>query len=195
MTDDQIKYKNEDLDRAVDIWKKVVDVQMHFNDLELRIRNYAILSLGGVMTVAGYALKEDVHASVGSHEVSYAAIILLVGVVIWLCFWFMDRHWYHRLLVGSVMHGIKIETMYKDKLPELMLSESIKNESPNKILFFKIRSHHRLNFFYWVVAGIIISCAMFLLNVLFGFFSIGVFFLLLVLIPLFTLETVSTSKP
>jgi hypothetical protein len=32
---------------AVEAWKKTVDVQQHFNDLELRVRNFAITFTAG----------------------------------------------------------------------------------------------------------------------------------------------------
>jgi hypothetical protein len=151
---------DEKLDQTtLEIWKKVVDVQMHFNDLELRIRNYAILSLGATMTVAGYALKESSTTEIGQVEIPYASVVLFVGIVIWLCFWFMDRHWYHRLLLGSVMHGIKIETMFEEANPAICLSNSIKEESPNKFLIFKVRSQHRLDIFYWLIATVLATIA------------------------------------
>jgi hypothetical protein len=36
----------------VEIWKKTVDVQQHFNDLELRIRNFALAVLGAFWHLA-----------------------------------------------------------------------------------------------------------------------------------------------
>jgi FMN phosphatase YigB (HAD superfamily) len=38
----------ENLSLVLDIWKKTVDVQQHFNDLELRIRNYALTVLAAL---------------------------------------------------------------------------------------------------------------------------------------------------
>ena len=38
----------------------------------------------------------------------------------------------HRLLVGSVNHGIDIERKYRDDIPELSLSDAIGKESPYK---------------------------------------------------------------
>lgn len=41
--DDAIKLEN--LKLKIDIWKTVVDVQKHFNDLEMKVRNFGILIL------------------------------------------------------------------------------------------------------------------------------------------------------
>ncbi|MGB3684156.1 MAG: hypothetical protein WA990_16885, partial [Rubrobacteraceae bacterium] len=34
-------------------WKKVVEVQQHFNDLELRIRNFALIITGAFLAFGG----------------------------------------------------------------------------------------------------------------------------------------------
>lgn len=148
----------------LEIWKTIVGVQMHFNDLELRIRNFAILALGAMLSVTGIALGSGRNVDMEGLEVPYAALLLIVGVVVWMAFWFMDRHWYHRLLLGSVRHGLVVEKSLKNILPEAQLTESIKRESPNNFLGREIRSHHRLNLFYWVVAGILIIAATALIN-------------------------------
>jgi hypothetical protein len=177
----------------LEIWKKVVDVQMHFNDLELRIRNYAILSLGATMTVAGYSLKASNTVHFGCAEIPYASIVMLMGAVIWLCFWFMDRHWYHRLLMGSVLHGIKIENDFEALTPAIALSESIKEESPNKFLMFKVRSHHRLNIFYWLIAILFVTVALALISVVFATVFVILASALFVIISCVALEEVKSS--
>jgi hypothetical protein len=166
---------NNDIDQTdLEIWKTVVGIQMHFNDLELRIRNFAILSLGAILTVAGYSLRDGNIVQFNSLSIPFASIILLVGAVIWLCFWYMDRHWYHRLLLGAVMHGIKIERKYSKERPSLGLSESIKEHSPNQFLSRRVRSQHRLNLFYWVIAFLLVLVALSLFSVMWAaFFMIG----------------------
>jgi hypothetical protein len=42
----------------------------------------------------------------------------------------MDRHWYHRLLQGSVNLCIDIEKKYTDILPEIQLGSKISIASP-----------------------------------------------------------------
>ncbi len=63
-------------------------------------------------------------------HISFFTLIPLFGLFgAWL-FYFIDRYWYHRLLVGSVNHAIIIEKKYKDTIPELSLSEAIGKASP-----------------------------------------------------------------
>ncbi|AXT27462.1 hypothetical protein D1823_13285 [Ruegeria sp. AD91A] len=157
-------------DKDLEIWKTVVSVQMHFNDLELRIRNFAILSLGATLTVAGYSLRVGNNVVLMGKDVPFASIALTIGTIVWLCFWFMDRHWYHRLLLGSVYHGIDIETRYAKMRPSLSLSASIKKQSPNELFGRELRSKHRLDIFYWIVAIVLLVAALALISVSFAVF-------------------------
>jgi hypothetical protein len=79
-----------------------------------------------------------------------------VGALAWLSFWYMDRGWYHRLLLGAVRQGLKIENELGPFLPEITLTDSIKRESPHSFLGREIRAHHRLNFFYWFIAALML---------------------------------------
>jgi hypothetical protein len=74
------------IDRVIEIWKKTVDVQQHFNDLEMRIRNYAITVLGALLGFSGYLWKEQAVAQIWGCEVSLVALVLLGSVVVWLSF-------------------------------------------------------------------------------------------------------------
>jgi hypothetical protein len=113
----------------VSVWQTSLEVQQHFNDLELQIRNFAITLLVAVMGGTAFTLKEHYNIQLGDQPVSLAVVVLLAGILGWLAFYFMDRHWYHRLLIGSVMHTINnIETPY-DNFAPLGLSKRIGHES------------------------------------------------------------------
>ena len=110
---------------VLDVWKKTVDVQQHFNDLELRIRNYAVTILAAILGLAAYGIKEDLRIVVLGHSTSLSAAVLIAGIFPWLAFYFMDRFWYHRLLYGAVGHGSRIEDRWKTTIPEIALTDSI----------------------------------------------------------------------
>ena len=50
--------KSELVERTVSVWEKTIDVQQHFNDLCLRIRNYAITVLAAILGISALSLKE-----------------------------------------------------------------------------------------------------------------------------------------
>ena len=47
-----------------------------------------------------------------------------------MLFYFLDRHWYHRLLQGAVAQCIEIENRYLTELPEIQLGQKISKASP-----------------------------------------------------------------
>ena len=81
-----------------EIWKKIADAQQHFNDLELRIRNFALIVTGAFLGLGGYAIKDAGTINAFGHEVSVAALVVLSAIIPLFAFYFMDRLWYHRLL-------------------------------------------------------------------------------------------------
>jgi hypothetical protein len=136
-------------DQVIDIWKTSIDVQQHFNDLELRIRNFAVTLLVAIVGATAFSLKERYVVSIGGITFPLAAAILCSGIVGWLAFYFMDRHWYHRLLLGSVKHTVKIEKERAATKPELGLSRSIGDESPWPLWgVFNIHSSEKITLFY-----------------------------------------------
>jgi hypothetical protein len=129
----------------LEVWEKCLDVQMHFNGIELQIRNYAVTLLVAVIGAAAYALKEHLDVKLFGHNFSMALAILPAGILGWYAFYFMDRHWYHRLLLGSVFHTIKIE---KAVGPELQLGVAIGEASPIPIFGKKMHSTQKIDLFY-----------------------------------------------
>ncbi len=134
--------------RVVDIWKKAVEVQQHFNDIELRIRNYVITLVVAVLGAAGIAVKE--------HLPGLASVVVLFGGVGVFLFWMMDALWYHRLLIGAVSQTQFIEHRFGRHLPELSLTEAIGKASPVRLWKLRIHSTQKLWAFYIVIALLLV---------------------------------------
>lgn len=115
---------------VIDIWKAVVEVQKHFNDIEMRIRTLFVTMVLAIVAAQGFLMEKGLSFERGETRVLYATFVPLLGVVGTFLFYFMDRYWYHRLLVGAVLHGISIEKRYEEAMPELSLSDSIGKASP-----------------------------------------------------------------
>lgn len=130
--------ESKEADIKLEAWKQTIQVQQHFNDIELRIRNYAITLLPALFGVAAYAFKEGV-------AYQLVLCVLFAGLVVCFAFYFMDRHWYHRLLVGAVKHGILIENASP---PEMGLTKAISAESPFKLFGKEFHADHKIVVFY-----------------------------------------------
>ncbi|MEM8833291.1 MAG: hypothetical protein AAGB32_02005 [Pseudomonadota bacterium] len=126
----------------IDIWKKVVEVQKHFNDICIRLRAIAITVITAFIAALSYAFLNI--------QFIDEFIILTIPVFIaWMAFYIMDLFWYHKLLYGAVMHGIEnIEEKHKEALPEICLATSIRDEAYNSIL--KSKASFKLHLFYFL---------------------------------------------
>jgi hypothetical protein len=137
--DDEPVLTDEKRKQIIEIWKTVVEVQQHFNDIGMRIRSAFVTILLALFASIGFLLDKKLSLEVGPINLQFAILVPLFGVLGTLLFYFIDRYWYHRLLVGAVKHGISIETKYKKEMPELSLTEAIGKESPYKPRLWVVR--------------------------------------------------------
>jgi len=148
----------------IEIWKKIIDVQQHFNDLELRIRNFALVVTGVFLGLGGYAIKDAGTIMLFEHQISIAGLIVFTAILPLFAFYFMDRFWYHRLLDGSVRAGIAAETALKAYGYKVDLGTEISNASPFVIwpTGWRIRSKTKMDLFYGILLVALVSVAVFL---------------------------------
>lgn len=118
---------------VIEMWKTAVDVQKHFNEIEMRIRGLFVSMVLALAAAQGFLMEKELAFEQGRIAILYATCIPLLGILGTYLFYFMDKHWYHRLLIGAVLHAIKIEKKYEAELPELGLSRSIGDASPPEL--------------------------------------------------------------
>jgi len=117
-------------DSIIEIWKTVVEVQQHFNEIEMKIRGLFITIVIAIGAAQGFLIEKRFSIPFHSVPILYANVMPLLGVLAAYLFYFVDRYWYHRLLLGSVLQGGFIEEKYADELPELSLGSKITETSP-----------------------------------------------------------------
>lgn len=132
----------------LDVWKKTVDVQQHFNDLELKIRNFAVTLLVAVVAGVGLALKDSVTIHFANSDWPLAPWIVLAGMFAWAMFYIMDRLWYHQFLYGAVKHGMQVEKELKSLGINANLTTAIGESSIVKVGKRELHSKHKYNIIY-----------------------------------------------
>jgi hypothetical protein len=138
----------------IESWKKTVDVQQHFNSIEMQIRNLGITVVTAAIAAAAVVANYAEPAPDAAPSASWASGMIIVGAVIaWFAFYVMDRWWYHRYLVAAGREAARLEQMlddagYKDVLH---LSRTIGAASPLKIGKKKMHSDHKIDFFYALI--------------------------------------------
>jgi hypothetical protein len=148
----------------IEIWKKIVDVQQHFNDLELRIRNFALVVTGAFLGLGGYAIKDAGIINAFGFKVSIAGLVVFSAILPLSAFYFMDRLWYHRLLDGAVTAGIEAESALKDLGYKVDLGSKISERSPFTLWLIKkkIHSKTKMDMFYLILVAALLIVAAFL---------------------------------
>ncbi|AMG59504.1 hypothetical protein [Pantoea vagans] len=142
----------------VDIWKQVIGTQQHFNDLAMKIRNFAILILSAFIGAIGVSFKSGFAFPLFGHYISASFFLSIGAACIWLLFFFVDIYWFHPLLVGSVNKGIEIEEKIGPELKEFIdLTHVVGRESPKEVKFSikkkfiwkkTLHSKHKAKLFY-----------------------------------------------
>ena len=127
--DSERKLREQRAGQVLEAWKVIVGVQMHFNDIGLRIRGLFVTILLALLASIGFLLDKKLGFQFFGVNVQYYLLIPLFGIGGTMLFYFIDRYWFHRLLRGAVLHAIEIEKKYKAELPELSLSDAIGKES------------------------------------------------------------------
>lgn len=148
MSTSEINQEIEMLKMNVEIWKTIIDTQKHFNDLEMKVRNYAILILSAFIGAIGVSFNSGYKIIAFSSEIQVATILSFAAAFVWSLFYFMDVIWYHPLLIGAVKKGRELENELTKDFPNINLTEKIGNESPKKFLFMTLHSTQKAHLFY-----------------------------------------------
>lgn len=151
------------LDATLKVWDRTIEVQQHFNDIEITIRNYALTLFTAIVAGIGYLLEKHINIVFHHYIIPSSAIAALIGVLIMCSFYYMDKYWYHKLLVGSVMHAVQMEGALKADVPEITLTSTIGAYSPMKIFRWTFKSEKKYYFFYYPLIIIFVLLYFFLL--------------------------------
>lgn len=103
-----------DKDRYIEIWKKVVETQMHFNEMSVKSRQlgltFVAASLG--LAVVMIARGDDFSLHVLGWEIHVGVLIMLAGLLALWSVRQLDLNVYHRMLRGAVTFGEDFEKNY-----------------------------------------------------------------------------------
>jgi|HubBroStandDraft_5_1064220.scaffolds.fasta_scaffold185097_3 hypothetical protein len=147
LKDDTSMTDDERTKLLIEVWKKTVDVQQHFNDIEMRVRNLALTILGAVVAFAKFLdLKTEGATAVLPLGYLFLALTVLIGA-----FWFMDKHWYHRLLMGAVLEGAALEKSLTSLGVPVTLGTNISKMSPIMLFGRRMHSAFKVDLFYLVL--------------------------------------------
>ncbi|MEX1153105.1 hypothetical protein [Parvibaculum sp.] len=126
-------------DRYIEIWKKAVDTQMHFNEMSVKSRQLGLTFVAAALGVAVVALSRDEDFSltlfICSVPISFHVAVLLnvAAFLALLAVRELDLNVYHRMLRGAVTFGEDFEQNYLKKIFDLEkgMTQAISHYSRN----------------------------------------------------------------
>ena len=90
-------------------WKKVIDVQMHFNDMLMRLRQIGISAVIAVFGAAAVAFRFNQFLNIRSLRINIAAPMIIFGLGLLAGTWYLDHKYYFQMLIASVEKGQAID--------------------------------------------------------------------------------------
>ena len=155
----------------VEAWKTAIQVQQHFNDIEMKLRGLALTVITAVLGAAGVLLRDGDEFELFGATIKVASALVLVAILAWFMFYMVDQMWYHQLLVGSVRHAESLEDELDKDVPGFGLTHAISKASPYRIALptgkkkraagksneYLFHSRHKLQFFYYGLAALMVG--------------------------------------
>ena len=108
------KQRLEEAQLIMSAWTKIVDTQMHFNEMVMKVRSLAITLILAAFGAAAYAVQAPIFLGVYGKSVHIAFFIIIFGLTGWIALWVMDLGHFHKLLRGAVTKGMQLEAQYRD---------------------------------------------------------------------------------
>ena len=87
----------------------------------MKVRNLYFTILAAAMALMGVVQGRRVRIFYPETRISLVLFVIVALIPITWLFYFIDRHWYHRLLQGAVAQSVEIESKYETALPEIQL--------------------------------------------------------------------------
>ena len=140
---------------TLEAWKVTVSTQQHFNDVQVKLRSALVTVVTAVAAAVGFTLKQPSVVHIFNFNIRIGTLISVAGLIAVLAFGLLD--WgYHKLLVGSVQHGMAIEKRCQATSNDLSLATAISTSSPIKIGFLVLSSNQRLLLFYAALLSVFV---------------------------------------
>jgi ABC-type Co2+ transport system permease subunit len=148
-------------DHLIKVWEKVIDLQMHFNEMCMNLRRTAISVLGVMLAAGALSFRFGGAIEIGSNTMSVAFVFVAVALLVWVSFYLMDRFWYHQLLRSTVSYAESLQTSAKSAglSFDLDVSKKIREENQRSL---NLSGAAKINWFYGVIAVSLIVAEIFL---------------------------------
>jgi len=116
-----IRTNRQEIDCLLEEWKTVIQTQMHFNEMILRLRGMGIATVTAIFGAAAYSLQfEKIILHVKGYTFQAAIIIVFFALTLLLAIFILDYFYYFKLLLGAVKRGEEIDKNVRAINPNML---------------------------------------------------------------------------
>lgn len=172
----------------VEVWKKTIETQMHFNEMSVKARQlgmtFVVAALGVAVVLLGRTERLIIEIPIFSYEVGthVSGLIVLIAAAAVVAVRRLDLRVYHRMLRGAVTFGEQFEQ--RCLRPEIIATEKGLTESVSHYSRFddatittsgeykgsnKTTAEDKLKAFYRLVIGVLFAISAILIYAFFTF--------------------------
>jgi len=97
-------------------WKTVIQTQMHFNDMLMKMRTAAISVVVAIFGATAVIIGQfpDRYLEIFSRQVHVSAIVILFGLALWVGIFIIDYMYYYKMLLGAVQRGYEFDKAFSN---------------------------------------------------------------------------------
>ena len=97
-------------------WKTVIQTQMHFNDMIMKMRTTGVSIVLAVFGAAAYSLQYDkLILTISNYSFHASVLVVAFGLGMLVGVFGLDYFYYYKMLLGAVKRGYEIDEAYKDR--------------------------------------------------------------------------------
>jgi uncharacterized membrane protein YwzB len=147
-------------------WKTVIQTQMHFNEMLMKMRTTAVSIVIAVFSAAAYSLQYDkLYLTIRGCSFHASVLIITFGLGMLVGVFVLDYFYYYKMLLGAVERGYQIDRAYKDKLIDGAKMFGLSTEIRKAI-----GKPHLSKFYVWTFYGLVFALGIiFVIGILFGY--------------------------
>ena len=156
----------EEIRLILEEWKTVIQTQMHFNDMIMKMRTTGVTIVLAFFGAAAISLQyERLFLRICGFSFHAAVLIIACGLGMLVGVFFLDYFYYYKMLLGAVKRGYQIDQAYKDRLVDGVKMFGLSTEIRDAI-----GRPHLSKVFIWIFYGLVfILGIIFIASILLGY--------------------------
>lgn len=110
------KNSTEETKLILEEWKTVIQTQMHFNDMIMKMRTTGVSIVLAVFGASAYSLQYDeLILTICNYSFHASVLVIAFGLGMLVGVFGLDYFYYYKMLIGAVKRGYEIDKAYRNR--------------------------------------------------------------------------------